>query len=145
MGTTIAIVYARDQRACCLWVGDSRIYHIRNNTILFESEDHNMGTFLVQNRLAMPNSIEYRSQRHILTQCIRGSHKPAESGYRLFDRLEKGDRILLCSDGMTDFMDDSELLYHLKTPSLKKAANILEAECIERSDDNFTIVLGQVA
>ena len=93
-GSTAALVSVKGDRADCVNVGDSRIYLYRDGLIKQISIDH-CSEFL---------------GRRTLTQCLG---IPEEefilSPYKVSLSLKKGDKILLCSDGITDMVPDEEL------------------------------------
>jgi serine/threonine protein phosphatase PrpC len=59
--------------------------------------------------------------------------------------MHKKDRILVCSDGVTDLLEGSEITDHLARSDIEDAARYLEIICDQRSDDNWTFVLAEKA
>ena len=145
MGTTLAMAYAGKKHVCCLWAGDSRIYFFRKGEIEFMSRDHNLATELVNEGLLKKGTLEYESRKGTLTNCIMGSHRPSGHSYHEIKSVRKNDRILVCSDGVTDLLDKEEISKRIAGEELGKAAGYLEALCRQRGDDNWTFIIAEKA
>lgn len=143
MGTTLAMVYVGKKHACCLWAGDSRIYYFRKGKVHFMSRDHNLATELAHDGLIRKGTLEYESRKGTLTNCILGSHRPSGHSYHEIKSVLKGDRVLICSDGVTDLLDESEITSRIAGNSLEDAARYLEIVCDQRCDDNWTFVFAE--
>lgn len=145
MGTTLTIAYTVGARLFVLHAGDSRAYvSSRDGRLEQLTKDHTVGQALIDAGVAQPDSPEVRRRRHALTNCLGG---PALSvDVEVVQRqLEDGDRLLLCTDGLTDLVTDAEIAQHLAAHADPDAAcHALVEHALERGGkDNVTVVIGR--
>lgn len=110
MGTTLAAVHERDDGYQIAWVGDSRIYLFRNSNGLLTclSRDQTVPGMLFQRGQISADQVRSHPQRHVLTDCIgQLAGVPTIEGQTL--RWQAGDRLLLCSDGLSGEVEDEEI------------------------------------
>ena len=145
MGTTAVVVVIRPSESpVCGHVGDSRLYRLRESQLQQITEDH---TWIAKAmKLGDLSSEEARVHpyRHVLSSCL-GREDLNQIEVQLLD-LKNGDRLLLCSDGLTEELIDQQIFGHIKdAPSLEKAAHVLvEAAKQQGGHDNITVVLVSV-
>lgn len=146
MGTTVVAVLARGDRVALAHVGDSRIYRIRGGRILQMSRDHSFVQQQVDSGVISAAEAHQSQYRHMITRAL-GLHDTVE-----VDLVEQpardGDILLLCSDGLSDLLDDEEIL-----AAVEKHALELDRACqalVDRAnskggDDNVTVLLIRAA
>ena len=142
MGTTLTGAYAIGMEALIAHIGDSRAYLFRNGAVERLTRDHTLAQELLDTGGPHPNP----GHRHMLTNCLGGTGQDVKVDF-VYQRFEDGDRLLLCTDGLSDMVSDKEIA---DTLSLHK--NPQEA-CDARVDlaldhggrDNVTVVLGDFA
>lgn len=147
INSTIAWVYFNDKGANLAWVGNSRIYHARKGSILYQTEDHS----LVQEMLKMGQLTEEQSQthsqRHVLLRALQGSKQPvtAQTFFIPYKDIQPDDYFLICSDGVTETWTTA-YLEELLTPAFsnEKIAGYLEQACELNSRDNYSFCLVQM-
>lgn len=126
-------------------VGDSRIYQVRGGNCRMLTRDHSIVWELYENGIINRDQMETHPERHLLTQCIGGS-KPVQVD--LFSgRIEPGDLYLICSDGLTSYAGEAEVMRLLIDPvySLEERAyRLLQAALEGGGGDNVSVVLVQV-
>lgn len=115
MGATIVVVLIWKSRCFVANVGDSRAYLLRNGRLRQLTRDHSVVSELIENGLLKPENAENHYAQGQITRYI-GMERKARSHVRSF-ALKKADRILLCTDGLTDLLDDNEIAKILKTNS----------------------------
>lgn len=109
MGTTCTAIVVRDQ---CLWlahVGDSRAYIVRSGRIHQLSDDHSLVAALVRDGAMTPKDAAMSPERNVILQAL-GTKPTVEP--QIWDEglpLRDGDTIVLCSDGLTDLVDDKTI------------------------------------
>jgi protein phosphatase len=144
MGTTLTICYVAGPELFVMHAGDSRAYLHRGGTLQRLTRDHTLAQTLIDAGLAVPGSPEERKRRHVLTNCLGG---PKLSVHVDVDhlRLEDGDRLLLCTDGLTDHADDREIADLLERhPAPDDACRALVDFALEGGGkDNVTAVVGR--
>ena len=144
MGTTIAAVLSDGAQAAIGNVGDSRIYRFRSGELEQISTDDTWINTLLQRGESAPQ-FRNHPMRNVLTQAAGSS---SEIVVHSFDvELQKGDLLLLCSDGLHGVVPENELRDHLATggalPEL--ATRLIEAARTLGAPDNVTCVLLSLA
>lgn len=145
-GTTLALVVLRGNRIHPYHIGDSRIYALRKGRLAQLTEDHTLVTQKVKMGILTPEQARLDSDRHKLTQYLGIFEDEmtvmAEPSQPL--AMERSLRLLLCSDGLTDCVDDTRIAEILRSHEPAKAAEMLLNEALENGGrDNVTcIVLG---
>jgi protein phosphatase len=104
MGTTIVAALLEAEQLSIAHVGDSRAYLIRGDSIIPLTEDHSMVAEQVRMGLITREAAEASSQRNIITRALGLQSEPEVDLCDL--PLAPGDRILLCSDGLTTMVSD---------------------------------------
>lgn len=112
MGTTLVSAVVSGRRAEILNVGDSRAYLVRGNTITQITRDHSVVAELVAAGSLTPEEAAVHPNRNLITRAV-GVEPTVESDvYSL--RLRRGDRLLLCSDGLSNTLTETELFSYVK-------------------------------
>ena len=142
MGTTlVAALMTTENRITLAHVGDSRAYLIRDRGIRQLTVDHSWVGEMVQRRQMTEADARAHPQRHVLTRALGmpGSARPEF----LELTLQADDRLLLCSDGLTEPLSDDEILSHvLSAQSPESACALLVHSAIEKGGlDNVTSLL----
>ena len=144
MGTTLTALLIRDTRIALLHVGDSRCYRLRANTLEQLSNDHTViQELLDQGAISEAEAAEH-PQRSMLTQALRGDGDvtPVLQMYE----IKKGDRYLLCSDGLSGVLTDKEIKVGLKKSDKDEAVKFLnDATYINGAPDNVTILIADIS
>ncbi|MDT8410639.1 MAG: protein phosphatase 2C domain-containing protein [Wenzhouxiangellaceae bacterium] len=122
MGTTLVAVLEREQAYDLAWVGDSRAYRYRASNGQFEclSQDHNLAGRLVRNGSITIEQARSHPHRHILTDCI-GQRVGLPTVESHAHEWQAGDRLLLCSDGLSGELPDEEIAQWLTSIRSPKA------------------------
>lgn len=141
MGTTLAALWLRGGRALVAHVGDSRVYRLRGSRIEQLTQDHSI---LAELAVMGARSLLERMGTElegVVTRCISpvGNSEPDIA----LHEARPGDVFLLCSDGLTDALDDSVIAGVLHAhPDPEEAARVLAARAYEAgSQDNITCVV----
>ena len=146
MGSTATVVLINDHSAILGHVGDSRIYQFRRGRKIFRTADHSMVGELVRNGTLTEEQARLSSQSNIITKALGSKlSNLAEVTERPY---EKGDRFMLCTDGIWGALPEPELVKKVaKTVSLSGAVDgiVLDVDEIGRKNgnkhDNLTIAL----
>lgn len=110
MGTTIVVLTIVDDKFFAAWVGDSRIYKLSKSNILTPiSTDHSYVQELVDQNLITEEQARTHPHRNVVTQAL-GVTDNSEIRVSLSDgNFEVGDKFLLCSDGLSEEVDDNKI------------------------------------
>ena len=107
MGATLALVWLLDKRVYLANVGDSRIYRWRQGRLRQLSRDHSVVAELIEDGQLHPDEAEAHEENGVITRYI-GMDEQAKPCVRSFG-LKAGDRMLLCTDGLTDMVSDEDI------------------------------------
>jgi len=108
MGTTLTALLIQDGTAYIGHVGDSRAYLVRDNVIYQLTEDHSVVDELVRLGLLTKGEAKTHPQRHLLTRAI--GTLPEVDIEIVNSKIEPGDRFILCTDGLSEAIEDSGIL-----------------------------------
>jgi serine/threonine protein phosphatase PrpC len=144
MGTTLTALLIRDNTIALLHVGDSRCYRLRGSTLEQLSNDHTVIQELLDQGAISEAEAADHPQRSMLTQALRGDGDvtPVLQMYE----VKKGDRYLLCSDGLSGVLTDKEIKVGLKKSNKDEAVRFLnDATYINGAPDNVTILIADIS
>lgn len=107
MGTTLVAATVRDGELFVANVGDSRLYVYKSGELTQITQDHSYVEEMVRMGRMKRESREYREKKNLITRAV-GTGRTVEADYfRL--KLDAGDMILLCSDGLTNMLTDRDI------------------------------------
>ena len=140
IGSTLVAFLATAGAGVFAWIGDSRGYLLRDGMLRQITRDHSVVQALVERGALAPEEAESHPHAHVLTRAI-GAADDAEFDFEQF-RLARGDRVLLCSDGLTRAVPDPELERALAQAPAPEAAvrAMIEAALAAGAQDNVTAV-----
>ena len=144
MGTTLTALLFRDNHIALLHVGDSRCYRLRASALEQLSNDHTViQELLDQGAISEAEAAEH-PQRSMLTQALRGDGDvtPVLQVYE----VKKGDRFLLCSDGLSGVLTEKEIKIGLKKSDKDEAVKFLvDATYVNGAPDNVTVLIADIS
>jgi serine/threonine protein phosphatase PrpC len=145
MGTTAVVLVIRPSESpVCGHVGDSRLYRLRESQLQQITEDHTWIAKAMKMGDINADEARIHPYRHVLSSCL-GREDLNQIDIQLMN-LENGDRLLLCSDGLTEELIDEQILERINdVTSLEQAAqSLVEAANEQGGHDNITVVLVSV-
>lgn len=142
MGTTVVFVIAAGGRFYAGGIGDSRVYRLRNGEFEQLTTDHSLTQALLDAQTISPEEAATHRYRNVLYRYL-GSKEGGEGTSPAVFEPADGDRFLLCSDGVTDGVDDLTLtgLLSAGDDPQQIAETIVEAAVEGGSKDNITAVI----
>ena len=140
MGSTLVAAVIEDNLLTIANVGDSRLYLIRDG-ITQVTKDHSYVEAMVDRGHMVRGSAEYLSKKNIITRAV-GTEDEVKADYFEVDLLP-GDYILLCSDGLTNMVDDDSILSVISgNGSLNyKARTLIQTANEHGGNDNIAVIL----
>lgn len=141
MGTTLVAVYIEGNRAFVVNVGDSRAYLINNNGVGRITTDHSLVQVMIQRGELTPEEARHYPGKNLITRAI-GTEPVVECDlFRL--QVERGDCILLCTDGLSNLVDEQEMLFEVVHGVNRQLCcqRLLEIAKSRGAPDNVTSVL----
>jgi len=143
MATTLTAILTDGERFGLAHVGDSRAYLLRDGGLVPLTVDHTLVQALLDTGRITPEEAVASQMGHIVLQAIDAESVPTPD--LLWLDLREGDRLLLCSDGLTDLVPDVEILDLLGAGSRSEAAAALVAAALTAGGkDNVTCVVADV-
>jgi protein phosphatase len=144
MATTLIGALIRDDTVTLVHIGDSRAYLWRESTLTRLSTDHTFVQSLVDAGRLTPEEAAHHPYRSVVLNSVNADDEPSVM-VRDLD-LRVGDRLLLCSDWLTDFVPDEVLAEALAEPDPDVSAGLLvEAALAAGGRDNVTCLVADVA
>ena len=139
-GCTVVVLLAVDAHFACLWAGDSRLYRLRAGRLNQLTRDHSLVQELIDQGQLTPEAARTHPWRNRITRAVGiGDRLELDA---MQDRLLPGDRFLLCTDGLTGELEDTDIASTLASAAPEPAANALIALALERGGrDNITFVI----
>ena len=107
MGTTLVLAAVTEEAVTVLWVGDSRAYHFREDSMLRLTRDHSYVEELVARDNLTEGEARFHSMRNLITRAV-GTREEVVGDMCILPWRE-GDRLLLCSDGLHAMVEEKEL------------------------------------
>lgn len=141
MGSTLVAIALNSKRAVVVNVGDSRAYVFNGSTMEQITHDHSLVAELVERGKITREEAETHPNKNIITRAI-GVEATVKCD--LFDlKLREGEKVLLCSDGLSNLVSDEEMASVLmKNPELEAACLKLVTLALQRgAPDNVTVVI----
>jgi serine/threonine protein phosphatase PrpC len=139
------VLVIRQGRFGCLWAGDSRAYLLRNDNFRRLTRDHSLVQELVDAGHLDARDAERHPRANVITRAV-GAQAPTLELDMVTGRVLRGDRFLLCSDGLSKAVEDDTLGAILRADPPDAAADRLLAEALGRkARDNVTAVVLEVA
>ena len=145
MGTTAVAVHVSESPtvvATIAHTGDSRAYLIRNNTLSLLTRDHSLVEERIELGIITPEQALTHPLRHILTRAL-GIEPTVDPTLGKIELTEK-DQLLLCTDGLTKMMTDSEILETILAASMsleKGCEDLVKQANQQGGQDNVTVVM----
>jgi protein phosphatase len=142
MGTTLTLAYSLDRELFVAHVGDSRCYLMRAGVLHRLTHDHTMLEEMLRSGHLKPKDVEGNYLRHVVTNIV-GGHTPGVKIEVKKVTLEAGDLVLLCSDGLTEMLADSEIAAILKEKPEPEAAcqRLVDRANEQGGRDNVTVIV----
>ena len=146
MGSTVVAVLFHPKAAVVAHVGDSRVYQFRQGNKVFRTEDHSLVAEMVRSKELTEEQARLSGQTNVITKALGG-----KNGHLVDVEIlpyERGDRFLLCTDGVWNALSEKDLITRAaQTPSLAGAVDsiVLQADELGRKNgnthDNLTLAL----
>lgn len=142
MGTTLTMAFQLGPQLCIIHVGDSRAYVYRSGELHQLTRDHTVVAELVRSGVIQPDQVAGHPLRHVITNVVGGPHAGVKVEARAFE-VQAGDRLLLCSDGLTEMVANDAIAAALDAElEPEAAAKVLVAQANDAGGrDNITVVV----
>ena len=141
MGTTLVAAFIRGRQVSFVNVGDSRAYIINQKGIIQVTRDHSVVQLMVDRGELTSEMAKNYPGKNLITRAVGTESMVSCDVFRR--ELSKGDYLLLCSDGLSNLMDDQEILFEVVHGVNKERCckRLLDIAVSRGCPDNFTCVL----
>lgn len=143
MGTTVVAVHLNNRQYQVAWVGDSRCYHWSEEGLRQVTRDHSYLAFLLESGTVDAATAHRHPERKSLTHAIGVNERMRPGVATASGQLRSGECLLLCSDGLSDELDDKAIAAILatgaKAPELCR--QLLDAALRQGGRDNITVTI----
>jgi protein phosphatase len=146
MGTTVVVALFHDNVVTVAHVGDSRLYRLRGRVLSQLTRDHSLLQEQIDAGIISPQQASGARNKNLLTRAL-GVDPVVEAEIREHD-AQPGDVFVLCSDGLTDMLDDNRIAATIQEQGGdpdRSAARLVELANDAGGRDNVTVVLVKVA
>ena len=144
MGTTIVVLRVSDNRFEIAWVGDSRVYLWRDGALTQISQDHSYVQELIAQGVISPAQARSHPHRNVVTQALGVTAPEQLNVETLGGEMRPGIQLLLCSDGLTEEVDDARIkgvLDHVDCSAQECVDGLIAAALDGGGSDNVTALL----
>lgn len=144
MGTTCTAVMLEESKLVIAQVGDSRAYLMHGGDLTQLTRDHSLMANMIEAGQITPEEARYHPNRSVITRALGNDLTTTPDLYEI--NVEAGDRLLVCSDGLTSMVEDDEIADILARQSdpQKCADALVEAAINAGGADNVTVIVADV-
>jgi PPM family protein phosphatase len=141
MGTTVSAVLVLGDHAYIAQVGDSRVYLLRDGNTLWQlTHDHSLVAEQVRGGFLSEEEARTHSLRNLITRAV-GTKEDVKVDL-FWVKIERGDTIMICSDGLSGVVSDDEITKSLVVDSIQGAARVLVGRALQGGGpDNITVAV----
>ncbi|SCZ50139.1 Stp1/IreP family PP2C-type Ser/Thr phosphatase [Thiohalomonas denitrificans] len=144
MGATVVLARFTPRRLVVAHVGDSRLYRLRDGQLTQLTRDHSLVQELVEDGMLTAEEARHSPHRHVITRAV--GHQATVEVEVVSHHSRPGDRVLLCSDGLSDLVDDDSLAACLVSePAPERAVNaLMELANQAGGKDNIAALVAEI-
>jgi len=142
MATTLTMLYIGTSGITLAHIGDSRIYQFRKGKPVFCTEDHSLVNSLVKMGQITEDEAAVHPKRNIITRAISSTESPTEADVTLINDIKDGDYFFMCTDGVTECINNNTLSQIFKTASSADyIKNTIVESCSKKARDNYSFYI----
>lgn len=143
MGTTMVAAAVKGNESLIFNIGDSRAYAFHNNVLTQITEDHSYVNELVKHGDITEDEAKTNPYKNVITKSL-GINKDAQADFQVY-RVEIGDQLLLCTDGLTNMVSDKQIAEVLAKPLqlIEKCNFLVDLANQQGGKDNITVLIIQ--
>lgn len=139
MGTTVVSALIKDDYAVIAHVGDSRAYIVKDKEIRQLTRDHSVVQSLIESGKLTPEEARVHPRKNVITRALGTEEDIIADGCDV--ALESGDTLMLCTDGLTNFVENEDILKTFGENDIKDVADVLATAANKNGGgDNITVV-----
>lgn len=132
MGTTLVVALFFDNKVCVAHVGDSRLYRLRGESFEQITRDHSLLQEQIDSGMITKEAAKLSQNKNLVTRAL-GIDENVETEVHVYE-TKPGDTYLLCSDGLSDMVEDEDM--HLTLTSLQANLQLAADQLVQQANDN---------
>jgi protein phosphatase len=146
LGCTLTMVLVQDGQAHIANIGDSRTYLLRGGKLEPLTRDHSLVAKLVETRQISPEDVYTHPQRNLIYHSLGAGHKQVDPDV-FHEKLQPGDKLLLCSDGLWEMVRPPSLLKELnESVDVEKICeNLVNLANANGGEDNISAIVVRIS
>lgn len=139
MATTLVVCYLDGKNMFVVNIGDSRCYLLRNKKLIQITEDHTYVNQLLKEGHITPEEAKHNGKSNVITRAL-GAEESVEPDFFSLE-TQKGDRVLLCTDGLYGEIEDKQIktILDKNAPMTKIAEELIDVANENGGHDNITV------
>ncbi|MEG0133288.1 MAG: Stp1/IreP family PP2C-type Ser/Thr phosphatase [Clostridium sp.] len=139
MGTTITGAFIKGNRLVIMNVGDSRTYILRNRELIKVTKDHSLVQELLDNGTITKEEAKEHPNRNVITRAV-GTNPVVKVDYYVLD-IRDVSKVLICSDGLTNEVNEEEILEVLRGNSNEQCLQLINMSKENGGRDNISVII----
>ena len=142
MGTTIVAAFCDKDKATIVNVGDSRMYHVKEDAVVQVTKDHSLVQEMVRKGEIDKQEAKVHPSKNIITRAVGVQSEVTADFFEV--EIKAGQKILLCSDGLTNMLGEKELaeiLLDKETSIDNQAQRLIEKANENGGEDNISVII----
>lgn len=138
---TLLCLSKEEDKALIGWIGDSRVYHIRDGKILFQTKDHSEVQSLVDMGEISEEEAENHPRKNIITRAVSGKDS-TRIDQKIISNIKANDYFFLCTDGILENLNKSVIKkWFVKENSPEEIKSLILNNALNNTKDNFSMYL----
>jgi len=139
IGSTLVALLVSGPHCVCLWAGDSRLYLLRDGELRQVNRDHSLVQDMIDAGQLDPSQAESHPHANVITRAVGAAEELELESWQ--GTLRAGDRLMLCSDGLTRYVPEDEIADTLRQAKIGDAADALvQAALKHETRDNVSVI-----
>jgi PPM family protein phosphatase len=146
MGTTVTLVWQRNAGIIIAYIGDSRVYQLREDKIIYKTNDHSLVQKLINEHLITEEEARHHPKKNVVTRAlVAGNTEYLPDIFPVTD-AKTGDLFFMCTDGVIESLTDNDIVKILASGNThQEKMETIERICADNSKDNYSAYLIQIA
>ena len=145
MASTLAIMYLKPNTALIGWIGDSRVYHIRDGKVIYHTKDHSYVNYLVSIGDITEQEAINHPKKNVVMRVVKGDGSHTKMDLIEITDIQPNDYFLIASDGVWGSIDDNDITqWFVRSSTPEKIEKQIRTKCEDVSDDNFSCVVVKI-
>lgn len=146
MGTTVTLVWQRNADIIIAYIGDSRIYQLREDKIIYKTNDHSLVQKLINEHLITEEEARHHPKKNVVTKALVAGNTGYQPDIFSVTDAKAGDLFFMCTDGVIESFTDTDIIKILAGENThRKKMDAIEKICAVNSKDNYSAYLIQIA